>query len=271
MLLIIEALLLISAALGKDHRAAAVEGVKYQLDMALNSVDDQYEKCTKQMANLLENKYLKQEKSNPETGFGNAWKLAENNHKPPGENLKKNHLIAIYVYTNSKTSDVYKKFNAADRKGKKEYENKTYKWYSLHFLLTEAVQILKKTQNTCYDTYRRTNVEFDKNVLNKEVRFGSFTSSSKNSKSTSDYGSKSCFEIHTCQGANITKYSMISEEEEVLIPPYEMFKVTAVKRRTDEPKLWCETFYVLKSIGTKSYLNCALVKKPTNTIRLKFK
>ncbi|XP_052409132.1 GPI-linked NAD(P)(+)--arginine ADP-ribosyltransferase 1-like [Carassius gibelio] len=271
MLLIIEALLLISAALGKDHRAAAVEGEKYPLDMALNSVDDRYEKCTKQMANLVENKYLKQEKSNPETGFGNAWKLAEKNHKPPGENLKENHLIAIYVYTNSKKSDVYKKFNAADRKEKKEYENKTYKWYSLHFLLTDAIQILKKTQNTCYDTYRRTDIEFDNVYPNKEVRFGSFTSSSKNSKSTSGYGSKSCFEIHTCQGADITNYSMIPEEEEVLIPPYEMFEVTAIKRKTNKPKLWCETVYVLKSIGTKSDLNCALVKKPTNTIRLKFK
>ncbi|XP_059397876.1 NAD(P)(+)--arginine ADP-ribosyltransferase 1-like [Carassius carassius] len=270
MLLIIEALLLISAALGKDQRAA-VKGEICPLDMALNSVDDQYEKCTKQMVNLVKNKYLNQETSNPESDFAKAWNNADKNHKPPGDNLKKNHLIAIYVYTNSKTSDVYKNFNAADRKDKKEYENKTYKWYSLHFLLTEAIQILKKTQNKCYDTYRRTNIEFDNVFLNKEVRFGSFTSSSENSKSTSDYGSKSCFVIQTCEGANITKYSMIPEEEEVLIPPYEMFKVTAIKRRTDEPKLWCETVYVLKSIGTKSYLNCALFKKQSKTIRLKFK
>ncbi|KAL1278828.1 hypothetical protein QQF64_025501 [Cirrhinus molitorella] len=52
MLLIIEALLLISAALGQDHRAAGVKEV-FPLDMAPNSVDDYYDGCTKEMANLF--------------------------------------------------------------------------------------------------------------------------------------------------------------------------------------------------------------------------
>ncbi|ROL51126.1 hypothetical protein DPX16_12035 [Anabarilius grahami] len=56
MLLIIEALLLILAALGQDHRAAA--GQIFPLDMALNSVDDQYDGCKENMEKLVETKYI---------------------------------------------------------------------------------------------------------------------------------------------------------------------------------------------------------------------
>ncbi|KAL1250547.1 hypothetical protein QQF64_018343 [Cirrhinus molitorella] len=57
MLLIIETLLLILAALGQDHRAA-VEGQIFPLDMAPNSVDDQYDGCTRKMADLVETEFL---------------------------------------------------------------------------------------------------------------------------------------------------------------------------------------------------------------------
>ncbi|XP_026096045.1 NAD(P)(+)--arginine ADP-ribosyltransferase 2-like [Carassius auratus] len=265
MLLIIEALLLISAALGKDHRAA-VKGKIFPLDMALDSVDDQYEGCREKMAELVETKYMKRELSNPESDFAHAWKIAVKNHKPPGENLKKKHSIAIYVYTTS-GFEVYKKFNEADRKDKREYQYQTYDWYSLHFLLTEAIQILNQTQNKCYDTYRRTKVEFDKDVLNKEVRFGSFTSSSiDRDKGAKIFGTVSCFEIHTCEGAEVSEYAKLPHEKEVLIPPYETFEVTAVRTRSGQKDLWCDTVYTLKSSGKRSDLNCALFKKPAKTL-----
>ncbi|XDV12360.1 hypothetical protein PO909_001056 [Leuciscus waleckii] len=257
MLLIIEALLLILAALGQDHRAAAVEGKIYPLDMALDSVDDQYDGCRENMANLVKTKYLEEEMSDSESEFAIAWKYAEKKYTPPEDNLTKNHSIAIYVYTNS-TLMLYKHFNGAVRNDKKKYKNKTFEWYSLYFLLTDAIQILKKTQKGCYSTYRGTNSEFNKNVLNKEVRFGSFASSSFNRNITRSYGNKSCFVIKTCKGADLTKYSKLPREKEVLIPPYEKFKVTAVKTRKDQKDLWCETVFTLKSSGTRSDLNCAV-------------
>ncbi|KAK7174282.1 hypothetical protein R3I93_001477 [Phoxinus phoxinus] len=52
MLLIIEALLLILAALGQDHSAAVEEGQIFPLDMAPDSVDDEYKGCTGQMERL---------------------------------------------------------------------------------------------------------------------------------------------------------------------------------------------------------------------------
>uniref|UniRef100_A0A8C1YL13 NAD(P)(+)--arginine ADP-ribosyltransferase n=1 Tax=Cyprinus carpio TaxID=7962 RepID=A0A8C1YL13_CYPCA len=261
MLLIIEALLLILAALGQDHRAA-VDGQIFPLDMALNSVDDNYDGRTKEMVNLVKTKYLEKEM---QSNFANAWKHAEKNYKPPGDNLTKNHLIAIYVYTNSKF-EICKDFNNAVRDEKKNYQNKKFKWLSLHFLLTDAIQILKKTQKGCMLTYRRTNVDFNENVLNKEVRFGSFASSSFNHTKTKKFGKKSCFVIYTYEGANLTKYSKYDNEEDELIPPYETFKVTAVKKRKHQKDLWCESVFTLKSSGKRSDLNCALFKKPPKTI-----
>ncbi|XP_048017647.1 NAD(P)(+)--arginine ADP-ribosyltransferase 2-like [Megalobrama amblycephala] len=264
MLLIIEALLLILAALGQDHRAAAVavEGQVFPLDMALDSVDDQYMGCRKKMEELVETKYLKNElQKSPD--FNTAWKKGEdfvNNRND--KNLQKNHAIAIFVYTDA---TVYEYFNPATRRDKERYKHKTYEWYSLHFLLTNAIHILKKTQNQCYSTYRGTKVEFYKYVLNKEIRFGSFTSSSLDIKVAQRFGKVSCFKIHTCEGADVTKYSKLDREKEVLIPPYETFKVTDVKTKEEQKDLWCDTVFTLESTGTRSDLNCALFKKPPKT------
>ncbi|XP_048033627.1 ecto-ADP-ribosyltransferase 4-like [Megalobrama amblycephala] len=261
MLLIIEALLLILAALGQDHRAA--EGQIFPLDMALDSVDDQYMGCREKMAKLVETKYLKNELKKSHD-FKRAWQNGENYVKKTlkVDLTKMNYFIAIYVYSDA---TVYKYFNPDTRRDKKQYKQKTYKWYSLHFLLTNAIHILKKqTQNQCYSTFRGTDVRFNEDVLNKEVRFGSFTSSSLNRKSTRFFGKVSCFEIYTCEGADVAKYSKL-DEKEVLIPPYEKFKVVDVKRKEEQKGLWCDTVFTLKSSGIRSDLNCALFKKPSKT------
>ncbi|KAL0154198.1 hypothetical protein M9458_050452, partial [Cirrhinus mrigala] len=245
MLLIIKALLLILAALGQDHIAAAAVERIFPLDMAPNSVDDQYKGCTNEMADKVEKYYLEKERS-ASAEFNKTWQEGEENAKKAEDNLTENHSIAIHVYTN-KDSKVYSNFTSATRTDKQKYNEGAFKWYSLHFLLTEAIQILKKTHNRCYVTYRGTNVKFD--VQSKEVRLSSFSSSSLDRKVIQGFGNKSCFEIYTCEGANLTKYSKYPEEKEVLIPPYETFRVTAVKNRTDQPDLWCETVFVLNSTG----------------------
>uniref|UniRef100_A0A672NHZ9 NAD(P)(+)--arginine ADP-ribosyltransferase n=1 Tax=Sinocyclocheilus grahami TaxID=75366 RepID=A0A672NHZ9_SINGR len=201
---------------------AAVKGQMFPLDMALDSVDDQYDGCTREMTQLVETRFLKKELNNSRNNFKIAWQEGEKNIKEPENNLTRNHSIAIYVYTGDK---VFSDFNNETRYGKQNYTTETYKWYSLHFLLTEAIQILKKTQNACYDTYRGT--KFRYNFLNTKVRFGSFASSTFNRNKTKFFGTVSCFEINTCEGAEVTKYSKLSHEREVLIPPYETFKVTA--------------------------------------------
>ncbi|XP_051573090.1 NAD(P)(+)--arginine ADP-ribosyltransferase 2-like [Myxocyprinus asiaticus] len=249
---IIAALLLIltvKVALGQDHRVD-VRGQIFPLDMAPNSVDDQYEGCTNSMRNLVETVFLQKEISGSST-FADAWREGETNAKEPEKNLIKNHSVAIYVYTDL---NVHGSFNTATRNDKEKYKNMTYEWYSLHFLLTEAIQILKKSQKKCKVTYRGTKFEYDKNVLNKEVRFGSFTSSSTEKELAVRFGKVSCFKIKTCKGAEVTKYSKLPYEKEVLIPPYEKFRVTSINTN----KTWCNTVYKLKSSGTFSELNCSV-------------
>ncbi len=230
------------------------------MDMALNSVDDYYEGCTQKMTKLVETEYLTKEVYNS-AEFQKAWLEATLNASSGA--LKCKNSISIYVYTNT-AFKIYEKLNNDARNGKRKYEDKTYKWYSLQFLLTEAIRILKKIQNRCYSTYRGTKLIYDKNVLNKQIRFGSFTSSSLDLGQAYRFGSISCFEIYTCEGADVTNYSRLDHEKEVLIPPYEKFKVTDVKTK-GQKGAWCETVFTLKSTGIKSYLNCALFKKQTKT------
>ncbi|XP_056305700.1 erythroblast NAD(P)(+)--arginine ADP-ribosyltransferase [Danio aesculapii] len=251
MKMMIEALLLIVAAL-QDHRVTAVG---YPLDMALNSVDNQYKGCTDNMSALVKTEYLPKELNNSKTNLKEAWKEAEKFINGTN-NLTHDHSIAIYMYTGDK---VFRDFNNATRYGRQNYTIGKYGWYSLHFLLTEALQILKTTQNRCFDTFRGTKSKFE--LLNNTVRFGSFASSSYDWRKAKFFGNKSCFEIHTCEGAEITNHSKLRHEKEVLIPPYEMFRVTETKTIDKQNDLWCETVYVLNSTGIRSDLNCDLPKK----------
>ncbi|XP_056608153.1 NAD(P)(+)--arginine ADP-ribosyltransferase 1-like [Triplophysa dalaica] len=241
-------------AVGQDHRRA-VEGQILQMDMELDSVDDQYKGCKKNMSNLVRIEYLNKEISGS-SDFRKAWQEGKCEHRVPEDNLTRNHSVAIYVYT-SDTVGLYAKFNEIVRSGKDSYKNRTYTWYSLQFLLTEAIQILRKTQKKCRFTYRGTKLQFDETVLNKEVRFGFFASSSLKREQAVEFGTVSCFEINTCQSADVAKYSKFPNEREVLIPPYETFIVTAIKKR-DENDVWCDTVFVLKSKGIRSDLNCAV-------------
>ncbi|XP_048017886.1 NAD(P)(+)--arginine ADP-ribosyltransferase 2-like [Megalobrama amblycephala] len=258
MLLIIEALLLISSALGRDHRDA-VEEKTFPLDMALNSVDDYYLGCREEMAKYVK-KYLNEE-CGKNVEFKNAWEEGKKKVLKH-DTLKLDNSVAIYVYTDTDFK-IYDKFNNATRNGKQKYIAKTYKWYSLQFLLTETIQILRKKQNRCFKTFRGTKLIFNGTAFTT-IRFGSFISSSLDRNIAKRFGSKSCFEIYTCLGANVTEYSRLPYEKEVLIPPYETFNVTAVTTRIYQKDLWCETVYTLKSFGMKSELNCALCKKDQN-------
>ncbi|XP_073712779.1 NAD(P)(+)--arginine ADP-ribosyltransferase 2-like [Misgurnus anguillicaudatus] len=219
--------------------------------MEEDSVDDQYNGCRLEMEKLVK-KYLPEEIRANISGFGTVWENSENNISGPKDNLKRNHLIAISVYTGV---IVYRKFNEDVRTGKQKYEDKTFKWYSLHFWLTQAIETLKRTQEGCKKTFRGTSVTFE-DVNNTEIRFGSFATSSLDRKVTTNFRKQSCFEIQTCHGVDVSKYSQFPNQKEVLIPSYEKFKVTNI--RTGQKGDWCNTVVELKSTGIKSYLNCAL-------------
>ncbi|XP_062317656.1 erythroblast NAD(P)(+)--arginine ADP-ribosyltransferase-like [Osmerus eperlanus] len=112
----------------------------YPLDMAINSVDDDYQGCERQMLLKVQQKYLPKEMC---LNFSTAWKEAENyyNENPSGP-LDKMEAMAIHVYVNP-FQNVYKPFNSATLIGKANYMSE-YQYHSLHFLLTRALQKLNK-------------------------------------------------------------------------------------------------------------------------------
>uniref|UniRef100_A0A3B1K283 NAD(P)(+)--arginine ADP-ribosyltransferase n=1 Tax=Astyanax mexicanus TaxID=7994 RepID=A0A3B1K283_ASTMX len=203
----------------------------FPLDMAENSVDDAFEGCREAMNELVESKYTKHEKKHT-PGFKNAWNVSLSEAK--NGQLEKNQAAAIYMYTqepNCRVDCTYREFNKATRDGKQAYESGRFQFYTLFFYLTDAIQQLKLNHPNCVTVYRRTNVTFQKDVYNHRIRFGAFTSTSR-LKNLTDFGEESCFEVHTCYGADIEEYSAFPSESEVLIPPYEVFHVTAIENNS---------------------------------------
>ncbi|XP_041728846.1 T-cell ecto-ADP-ribosyltransferase 1-like, partial [Coregonus clupeaformis] len=234
------------------------------LDMVPNSLDDMYDGCTEQMYNKVQKEYLEHE-NNREGIFKQAWMNAEKCARKAKSNSKgkltHDHIKAICAYT-AGFPKIYPVFNQAVRTKRTEYTT-SFQFHSLHFLLTDAIRLLKLNQQTCHTTYRRTNMEFGGEV-NKIIRFGLFASSSLEKGISKKIGDKSCFDINTCFAANLKSYpNMGNHEKEVLIPPYEVFKVTAVMKKENDENLWCDVVYKLESIKPpKSNLNCNIFKKP---------
>lgn len=191
--------------------------------------------------------------------FAKAWRQAANqankNRDKASAHLTKEQLQAVYVYTGPL---VYQQFNAAVRTQRSEY-GRNFQFHYLYVLLTSAVQTLKLRQ-PCYTTYRRCNVLFSGEVGHR-MRFGSFASTSLKTGVTK-FGRKSCFEISTCSGAYVGQYSGMPDEEEVLVPPYEVFEVSGKLTGDHEKPAGledCEVVFVVKSVGSESKLNCKLV------------
>ncbi|XP_019113474.2 ecto-ADP-ribosyltransferase 5-like [Larimichthys crocea] len=230
------------------------------LDMAPNSVDDMYIGCKDEMLQAVVSK-LEEEKSIDEN-FKKAWDGAENYYnnkwKKTIPKLGKNLVIALYCW-NFGAGNIHADLNNAVRSQKSEYKT-TFRYHAFHFFLTDALQTLNVRNpeaERCITGYRRVDKYFSQDVLNKEFRFGSFTSSSMGRyPNAKRFGNKSCFEIETCWGADISMYSKFENEAEVLIPPYEVFKVTDIEKRSED--LPCEVVYKVKSTQRLlSNMNCA--------------
>ncbi|XP_074539387.1 ecto-ADP-ribosyltransferase 4-like [Halichoeres trimaculatus] len=224
------------------------------LSFVEGSIDDMYNGCQKKMMEKVLKNYLKKELQDQD--FKDAWSRAARcaRKRPKAEDraLTRAHMRALCVYT---SDDVYEKFNEAVRTQGSAY-NTTFRFHSLHFLLTSAVQILNR-KHLCHTTYRRTRSVFTGRV-NETIRFGTFASSSYK-KDLIYFGSQTCFKIKTCSGAYLKEYSVYQDHEaEVLIPPYEAFKIT--RKMTGQGKEKglqdCKAVYELERTDEESRLNC---------------
>lgn len=183
--------------------------------------------------------------------FSLSWKNAEQHHRQlKHKYLEKEHSTALYMYTKSVLQPVNQDFKSANRRGKRK---ETFESRSLFSFLSEAIQILKHSQVTCLSTNVQSESLLRLNISNKQVRFSTFMLGSDDWNFNRN---TSCFEVHSCFGADITYYSALEQNNQVLIPPYEIFRVTDVQTETKE----CRIIYRLRS-----NLNC-VYNKETNML-----
>ncbi|NXH46685.1 NRT2 ribosyltransferase, partial [Dicaeum eximium] len=226
------------------------------MDMAQNSFDDQYLNCGPDMTEALPE--LKRSEFQKNDDFDKVWKKATVEWQKRGSSsstLTSDQAIALMAYT---LKDVYKQFNNAVREGgrsRQEYRD-SFHFKTLHFLLTAALQKLGNPKE-CLDVWRGVNgTQFNVKPGDK-VRFGQFASTSLDKKVSQGYGTDTMFQVHTCHGVDIQKFSFNQSEKEVLIPPFEIFTVTDVTRKGKTLQI------ELRSAGNSSNHNCELLQGDT--------
>lgn len=179
-----------------------------------------------------------------------AWKKAEfrwhqikNSVKRP-KGFHDFHGTALVAYTGS----IYSDFNKAVREFKKNSKNFHYK--AFHYYLTRALQLLRN--NNCYTVYRGSKTKFF--YSGGSVRFGQFASSSlKQSVAFPFCGAQGTMQIiRTCLGVYIKPFSIYPNEEEVLIPGYEVYQ----KVKVIPNKKGCDQVFLDFPVRKKSNFNC---------------
>lgn len=215
----------------KEH---IMQDVTYDLNEDMD--DDCQTKAT-----VVTDKAIMQ-KWNTSRNFITTWSNAEQRAREPAHKYMEKHLsTAIYVYTKVMMQPFKLNLDTKVITGKL---NKTFEPHSLYSSLSKAIQILKHSQVTCLWTNYQTETLLNLNISNKLIRFSTFILSTDGWNFTRN---ASCFEVYTCFGADITHYSALQLNSQVLIPPYEVFRVTD----TDMDTQRCKVLYRLKS-----NLNC---------------
>ncbi|XP_059121590.1 T-cell ecto-ADP-ribosyltransferase 2-like [Peromyscus eremicus] len=193
----------------------------FDLDMAPNAFDDQYEGCVEDMERKAPQ--LLQEDFNMNGQLKLEWEKAEQRWKeiknttstPKG--FQDSHGTALVAYT----GNIHEDFNRAVREFKKNPGDFHYK--AFHYYLTRALQLL--SNQSCHSVYRGTRNKFHYSGEDS-VRFGQFASSSLVERvALGGFGGASgtLFTIRTCLGADISEFSYYPKQEEVLIPGYEVY------------------------------------------------
>ncbi|NXX57034.1 NARE ribosyltransferase, partial [Scopus umbretta] len=230
------------------------------LDMAPASFDDQYRGCSRMMAEELEE--LNRTEFANNSVYAEAWTLAAAEWRSRRGRVSQRPVllpeqaVALLAYTLQ--GPLYRTFNAAVReagRSRKEYLS-AFQFKVLHFLLSGALRALRDAQpRRCRHVYRGVQGIRFTAQRHQSIRFGHFTSTSLQNKSTLHFGQDTIFLVETCYGVPIRDFSLFPEEEEVLIPPFEIFEVTNVTRDGDRALIQ------LRSQDTLSTYNCELVKE----------
>ncbi|XP_005817232.1 ecto-ADP-ribosyltransferase 4-like isoform X2 [Xiphophorus maculatus] len=242
------------------HQRSAENAAVLPLDMAPDSIDDMYDGCRSKSMSLINLYGVFEWQVN--MNFSYAWAVVERNAKKPlHKHLQDDHATSLYIFT--KLANIRKDFNTAVKTGKHKYSTDGFMFHFLYFYLTDAIQALNPNHSECRTVYLRTWKRFERDIVNTNVRFGGFTWAISSKQSSKVKGNVSCFEIQTCFGADITHYSSVNQRGQVLIPTYEVFRVTDVV--TGDP--WCGVVYKLQSTKKpKADQNCKLSQELTKSL-----
>ncbi|KAF1610900.1 Erythroblast NAD(P)(+)--arginine ADP-ribosyltransferase, partial [Eudyptes chrysolophus] len=228
------------------------------LDMAPDSFDDQYQGCSHMMEEELEE--LNRTEFAKNSIYAEAWTRAATEWRnrqgrvPQLRVLRPEQEVALLAYTwnGSQSGPLHEPFNKAVHEAGRSLD--TFHFKALHFLLTKALHALQDAQpRRCYRVYRGIEgIRFTAQP-GQSMRFGYFASSSVK-KNADGFGQDTIFSVETCYGVPIRNFSFFPNEEEVLIPPFEIFKVTNVTRDGDRALIH------LRSQDARSNYSCEWVK-----------
>ncbi|XP_067391385.1 erythroblast NAD(P)(+)--arginine ADP-ribosyltransferase-like [Emydura macquarii macquarii] len=232
------------------------------LTLASDALDDIYRGCVKVMKQHLPS--LLEAELEESSLFCQAWDQAkemwmqmENQASFP-KTLRALYSVAVLAFT-LEDPPLYEVFNSATRTvWKKPQGYAGFPFKSLHFLLTLAAKKLRTKEPSCAKVYRGARIEFS---VESRFRFGQFTSTSESKQEAEEFGRKTFFVLVSCQGFLVGNLSHFPSEQEMVVPPYEMFRVTTVKERPNKKTVHA------KSVGVCSNHNCAYLGKEGNSTK----
>lgn len=247
-------------------------GLRVQLEMYEDSFDDQYIGCLEKMESTAPELLRKEREQNPE--LDKAWNVSSATWEerkswlgrlPDG--FRDEHGVALLLYTYM-DSPLYKELNQAVREYGRHPDS--FRFYSWHFYLTRALGLLRGgCDGRPRSTYRGTSrVQFQPpSDPQATIRLSQFSSSSTDIKQAQQFGNVSFFNITTCFGADIEKFSYYPSQKEVLIPVDEVFQVS--KYIAEGNRLILQTtnrrcsFYNCAYLGGSKRQSCVYSSAPT--------
>ncbi|KAM8821572.1 GPI-linked NAD(P)(+)--arginine ADP-ribosyltransferase 1 [Eudromia elegans] len=229
------------------------------LDMAPDAFDDEYRGCAEAMEAELP--ALNRSEMARNEVYATAWRRARaelSTRRPAGPPaLTAAQQTALMAYTMK--GPLYGDFNAAVRgagASRRRYLD-AFPFKTLHFLLSRALQVLRAAQRRrCLRAYRGVSGLRFAARPRRPVRFGHFTSCSLSPGDARRFGRDTFFSLETCHGALIHNFSFFPGEEEVLVPPAEVFQVTNVSHSSGS------VLIELRSQGLNSSYNCEFLQAP---------
>ncbi|XP_064191030.1 NAD(P)(+)--arginine ADP-ribosyltransferase 1-like [Anguilla rostrata] len=224
------------------------------LDMATSAVDDQYLTCVnRMMENVTSKEGILSAELTADGSFRESWHQAQRcNITAPELNAYHKTALAFYMTWNSTFTRIFHTDTKALGPDTSVY-TRYFPYKSLHFLLTNAMQVLRSRQRgRCRTVYSQNMPQRLRVNRGSTVRLGQFLQASTKLRS------RDGLTIRTCYGVELPPSNCRSAWGNFLVPPFEQFKVVAVKKQPEGSR-----FY-LESTGTYSNLECAYYRLPRN-------